>query len=271
MSPVLSSNTEFISLLLKSCPDSLGGGDESTKRAKYWVFKFSFFVSRFMHISTNTLALTSIEKMITVYFPLRARDICTPKGAYKVCGFIVTVLFIYEAQAFFTISFDSAHGRLACIAISDSYLEFYEITDSLLYSYFPLTVLFLCNIAIIIKLLVSKYKSGENEASGTSLSKAAVNITVMLVSACILFIVCTMPYAVLYQVKIDVSTYSYAAFILLMYTNHSVNIIVYWFTNSQFRREVLRLFCCARTNQVHSITGSSLASSAQRKWVVGAE
>ena len=114
--------------------------------------------------------------------------------------------------------------------------------------------MFACNIVIVLKLLLAKYKktADNNEIGNMSLSKAAKGITIMLISVSVLFIVCTLPYAVIYQVRIDVSTYSYAVIILLMYTNHSVNIIVYSFTNKQFKKEMQRMLfrCNVNSNRV---------------------
>ncbi len=117
--------------------------------------------------------------------------------------------------------------------------EVYKHLDSIIYSYLPLSIMFLCNTAIIGKLLHAKHSGSKSGAS--SLSKGAKRITMMLLGVSLLFVVCTMPYAVLYQVNLSYSTYSYAAIILFMYTNHSVNIIVYSVTNIQFRREFLKL------------------------------
>ena len=115
-----------------------------------------------------------------------------------------------------------------------------------------------CNSAIIFKLLHTKYKNIDNNKTGNvSLTKAAKRITIMLVSVSVSFIVCTLPYAVLYQVDLNVSTYSYVVIILLMYTNHSVNIIVYYVSNSQFRRELRKMFCCKLDSQVHPNTDES--------------
>ena len=95
------------------------------------------------------------------------------------------------------------------------------------------------------KLILTKYKSTDTNKSGNvSLTKAAKRITIMLVSVSVLFIVCTLPYAVVYQVDLNVSTYSYTVIILLMYTNHSVNIVVYYTTNNQFRKELRKMICC---------------------------
>ena len=206
--------------------------------------KFTF---SFTHISTNTLALTSVERLILIYLPLRSKDVCNLQVARRVIFSLLLIFTLFELHLFFTINFENDSGRLACVTISSSYSQIFHVLDSVLYSYLPLTVMLACNIAIVLKLLLAKYKktTDNNEIGNMSLSKAAKGITVMLISVSVLFVICTLPYAVIYQVQIDVSTYSYAVIILLMYTNHSVNIIVYSFTNKQFKKEMQRMLYCS--------------------------
>ena len=205
------------------------------------------FTFSFTHISTNTLALTSVERLILIFLPLRSKDVCNLHVAKRVIFCQLLTFILFEMHLFFTINFENDSGRLACVTISSSYSHVFHVLDSVLYSYLPLTVMLACNIAIVLKLLLAKYKktTDNNEIGNMSLSKAAKGITVMLISVSVLFVICTLPYAVIYQVQIDVSTYSYAVIILLMYTNHSVNIIVYSFTNKQFKKEMQRMLYCS--------------------------
>ena len=199
----------------------------------------------FTHISTNTLTLTSIERVIIIYCPLKCRSICTYQIAKRTILGLLLIFTVYEAQVFFIIGFKDGDGRLGCIAMSDFNLKVYQLSDSILYSYIPLIIMFLCNTAIIIKLILTKYQSiGASNNRNLSLTKATTRITIMLVSVSVLFITCTLPYAVVYQIDLDRSTYLYTIIIVLMYTNHSVNFIVYYATNNQFRKELHNMFCC---------------------------
>ena len=179
--------------------------------------------------------------------PLRSKDVCNLQVARRVIISLLLIFTLFELHLFFTINFENDSGRLACVTISSSYSHVFHVLDSVLYSYLPLTVMLACNIAIVLKLLLAKYKktTDNNEIGNMSLYKAAKGITVMLISVSVLFVICTLPYAVIYQVQIDVSTYSYAVIILLMYTNHSVNIIVYSCTNKQFKKEMQRMLNCS--------------------------
>ena len=193
-----------------------------------------------------------------MYFPLQSRSACNVNVAHRVIAVLVSLYVVYEAQAFFTFHYDTPRGRLACFAFSNSYLRIYTRVDSFLYSYIPLTVIFICNTAIILKLVMSRYT--EQKATSISLTKAAKSITVMLVAACVMFIVCSMPYALLFDLYMDVDTYKYSFMTILLHTNHSINFVVYTLTNNQFRKELMKLFSC-KDNQIHSQAPSVVPAS----------
>ena len=120
--------------------------------------------------------------------------------------------------------------------------------DSFIYSYLPIVFMTLFNVAIILKLTLARF---QNKTESSSLSKAAKGITVMLIGVSILFITCTLPYAIIYSIDSNLSTYVYAVQAILVYINHSVNIIVYSITNSQFNKELRKLIGC-KGNKIDS-------------------
>ena len=163
--------------------------------------------------------MTSIERFIGVYFPFKAKQICSLKITRRVIIGLVVVFLLFESQLFFIV--DGVKGEDNSTVVdcgpasnSKSSFEIYKHMDSVLYSYLPITVMLVCNIGIISKFILAK--TGK-KTEGNALSKGAMRITVMLVGVSILFVVCTLPYAVMYQVHLDISTYSYAVIILLMY------------------------------------------------------
>ena len=203
--------------------------------------------------------MTSIERFIGVYFPFKAKEICSFKITRRIIVGLVVVLLLFESQLLFIV--DEVKGEdnstfVDCGPASNSKFSFeiYKHMDSVLYSYLPITVMVTCNIGIIVKLISAKRGS---KTVSNALSKGAKRITIMLVGISILFVVCTLPYAVMYQVHLDVSTNFYAVIILLMYTNHSVNIIIYAVTNIQFRRELTKMFSLSRNGQVYPQTDDS--------------
>ena len=116
------------------------------------------------------------------------------------------------------------------------------------YSYLPIAFMTLFSVAIILKLTLARF---QNKTESSSLSKAAKGITVMIIGVSILFITCTLPYAIIYSIDSNLSTYVYAVQAILVYINHSVNIIVYSITNSQFNKELRKLIGC-KGNKIDS-------------------
>ncbi len=207
-----------------------------------------YYYFRCSHISTSVLVLTSCEKFINVYFPLAASRICTLKTARYVSLALIGAFTIFESQWFFIIK-DNGSG--SCIMINSNtrkYLKTYLKIDATLYSYLPLSFMFIFNSLIIGKLLWAKRKSRNGQVDSLALSKAATGVTVMLVSVSVMFIVFTLPYVIVYKAVNNVSSIAYAVALLLMYVNHSANIIIYSSANSIFKRALKQsvLSCCNR-------------------------
>ena len=211
-----------------------------------------FYSFRFAHISTTTLTVTSAEKFIFICFPMKARDLCTVSNAKNVMIALVVIFILFDAQWFYIINAkESSSGSASCTTTSDfaaSYNNLYKYFDSFIYSYLPIAFMTLFNVAIILKLTLARF---QNKTESSSLSKAAKGITVMLIGVSILFITCTLPYAIIYSIDSNLSTYVYAVQAILVYINHSVNIIVYSITNSQFNKELRKLIGC-KGNKIDS-------------------
>ena len=209
-----------------------------------------YLFPRFSHISTSTLTITSVERFVFIFFPLKARDICTVTSATKVMVVLVVFFCLFEAQWFYIVGFSKETNE--CKSVTETAIKMskvYKHFDAILYSYLPIGLMTIVNVAITGKLLFSKLGSNQNVSS--SLSKAAKGITIMLLGTSLMFIILTLPYAVMYSVHADMSTYGYTFILLLLYCNHSFNIIIYSIGNTQFKKEVFKLFCCGKFIQVH--------------------
>ena len=226
----------------------------------HYSFKAKSFSSfRFAHIPTTKLTVTSAEKFIFICLPLKARNLCTIPNAKKVMIALVVTFTLFDARWFYIINAkESASGSVSCTTTSifaASYNDLYKYFDSLIYSYLPIAFMTLFNVAIILKLALARF---QNKTESSSLSKAAKGITVMLIGASVLFITCTLPYAIVYSIDSNLSTYVYAVQAILVYINHSVNIIVYGITNGQFNKELRKLVGCKR-NKIESTSTNQLS------------
>ncbi len=139
---------------------------------------------------------------------------------------------------------------------------FYNNYNSTVYCYFPFSTMFILNIAIVTKLLHAKL--GNNKGSVT-LSKTSYGLSVMLVVTCLVFAVCSFPFALFYEAKIETSAVSYALIVVAFYTNHSINIIFYMIANKRFRAMVLKVICGKLFKiEPEEMSAGSTATSNQR-------
>ena len=160
---------------------------------------------------------------------------------------IVLLFTIFEAQWFYLIDYDKVANE--CRTTSETtrkFADIYKHFDALFYAYLPIGLMVVFNTAILVKFGFVKQQTQENKVSNFSLSKVAKGTTIMLVVTSFLSIILTLPYAIFYNMQLSMSTYVYAIVLLLLYCNHSFDIIVYGFTSSQFRRELLKLCPCRK-------------------------
>ena len=108
------------------------------------------------------------------------------------------------------------------------------------------TSLIVFNIVIISKLVLARLKSTNSDQIST-LSKNAVSTSVMLLSVSITFTILTIPWAIidilLYIFEYNVSKKVYVLGMVLFYTNHSCNALMYALLGKTFRREVIKFLC----------------------------
>ena len=183
---------------------------------------------------------------------------CSAETAKRVMVIVVVFFAIFECQWFYIIS--HAEKTNKCLVTSESKVKManiYKYFDAIFYSYLPIGSMVITNTLIIIKLVIEKRRKQNSQRS--SLSKAAHSVTIMLLGTSLLFIVLTMPYAILYNINTDMSTYVYAMVFILVYSNHSLNIIVYTATNSQFRKEMIKLCCCKKRVMIYPINVKNIS------------
>ena len=138
--------------------------------------------------SSIILAVMSVEKFFTLYFPLKAKSYCTVGTAKWVTSVLALTIGGLNFPLLIFYKFD---GK-SCVMTNHSGLI--EIMDTMLYSPVPIVFMCLSNTAIIYKLMMIKYKgmSRTNE----SVSKSSTRGSVMVVTVSLAFIILTSPRAV---------------------------------------------------------------------------
>ena len=196
------------------------------------------------------LVLMSVEKCFAVYFPLKAKTICTVKTAKWATGIVGIVYVSSNSIYFYAMESDIYYftGYQDCFYIADKYEITLSAVDSVLYSSGPFTLLFVANLAIIFKFMVAKCKSTSTESTNQALAKSATRGTAMVVTVSVTFLLLTAPSAVHNASnKWDDLTLEfpiYRAFMnLTQYLNHSINGFLYCIVGSKFRDEILKIIC----------------------------
>ena len=112
----------------------------------------------------------------------------------------------------------------------------------------PFLIILTSSAVIIMKLRASSRFRREHVASDeTRTERNDRKVTIMLLTLCLLYVLCISPHAVLHLFYRDLYWTPILAFVTdcalaLMYPNHVINFIVYFFAAPNFRKELQRTF-----------------------------
>ena len=161
--------------------------------------KLVYFLAYFFgDFSSTLLAITSVEKCFTLYFPIKAKTLCTVELAKKISLMTAIILVIFNSQYFFVIAVQEDNGVKHCgfVNVQENYRLIYNRIDSVLYSYGPAFIICLSNAAIIYKLVKGRKLVGTNPFSNQLIKKAAKQSTILLLGVSILFILLSVPVSI---------------------------------------------------------------------------
>ena len=211
----------------------------------------------------------SLEKCFAVYFPLKAKSVCTVRTAKWATGVAGIVLASCDFVYFVGIeSSIKSSGRHLCV-FKDGYFIILRATDSVLYSFGPFTIMLITNSAIVFKFMRAKCNENNSpESTNQALLRSATRGTAMVVTVSVTFLLLTTPTAVdmTHSSETRLSNNPlYRAFMnLTQYLNHSINGILYIIVGSRFRKELIKLFSRKERPEglscSHSVKTTSLSS-----------
>ena len=228
-----------------------------------------YFLGQF---SAWVLLSVTVERFISVWFPFKARHICTHRHA--AIGLVILVVFLSSANVHFFWTRGLLVSALGndTVKLSCNHLDEYhyftgiilDILDSLLIVYIPCACMIVLNILIIIKLKRLRRRNKRGVIFAPDSNSAKVNtMTAMLLTVTFTFILLMLPLTLYligqndwweYQNYNDSSFKIYlAAAFQLMYMNNAINFLLYYVSGNRFRREFKELFVSRR--QIHPYTG----------------
>ena len=191
------------------------------------------------------LVIISVEKFIALYFPFKAKIICTIKAAHWVCFITAIIYAIFNGQFFFTSEVSTSTNWVATCGyasdISKSYLYiFKDIILVIMYSFGPFVIMIIVNFAIIYKFTAARWRNSYGTSSSTdqAMSKSAVRGTAMLLTVSFVFIILTGPSAVMEAIFEIPPPLIMAIFTPLQNLNNAINSVLHCVSGSRFREEL---------------------------------
>ena len=232
----------------------------STTNCKLGYFLYHFF----MAYPSTLLVILSIEKFIALYFPFRAKSICTLPAARRVSIATALLFIAFDSQYFYIVDLRNDNGVKYChnVHAPQKYFSILLFTFTpIVHSFAPFIIMLLANFAIIYKFMAAKYKGG---MTGKALSKSATRGTAMLLTVSFAFIILTGPIAFITVFRIIHPPYLPTCALLLEYVNHAINSVLYCISGSRFRNELKMTVFWWRTPTSKSTTrGSGKLNSSQ--------
>ncbi|XP_064649789.1 psychosine receptor-like [Lineus longissimus] len=210
-----------------------------------------FFTYISLQASSWIMMLVTLERVISVIFPLKSRVICTARATVIAVIFVTVTLTGLNSHI---LAFRRLQPNGGCYASGD-YAYFWRYawfwTESTVRFGFPALVVFICNCLIVRTVLRSSAKRREI-SDGPDESKST-SITVMLVTTSFVFLFLCLPSAIYFLIRgtmfssaltqrqlADIRLW-YTITGLLQYANNASNFIVYCISGTGFRMEVSRM------------------------------
>ena len=198
----------------------------------------------FPSISSAMLVVMSVEKFFVLYFPLKAKYLCTVDRAKRVTIATLVAILLYNIQFCFHTKLWCCHGSVVNFA-----LKFQRPLHSFVVFVIPAVVMVICNSAVGIKLF-KKRKMTSTETNEKTIRQA----TTMLLCVTSLFIFSTFPLQVFFLVtqRQTVRNTGYITLVVFL-LNHSINVLFYMLSGSKYREGVRKMFRI-KTNRVGVVT-----------------
>ncbi|CAH1799707.1 unnamed protein product [Owenia fusiformis] len=256
------------------------------RAAHEWACKIHvFFTYMFIDLSAWMLVCVTIDRVILVYLPLRAKSICTKRKTMTVICLITFFIVGVNFHWFFTVGQRNFIRLIEEIQFNCAYLEgfeefhrtFWPWIDASVASFIPFITLFVCNILIVTQLVkAAARRKNQMNVTSSKQDDTTRSMTIMLVMISFLFLCFTSPVVLLdVVIQPDITRapttaekasekLTVAIVNLLMYLNSALNFVMYCLSGKKFRDSLRELFCKKKTAyRRQTNTQSSLVSQSE--------
>ena len=239
------------------------------------------------YTSAWLLVSVTVERCVSVWFPHKVKTFCTKRKTYIIIIAIILIMALINAHYLYGLGdkFDTAENVTYCDSIYDDHDYFFTFiwpwVDLSIYSLLPSTILTVCNISIIFKVISSNRRIlRDSSVRGNSTQNGSLtfrryqqsSLTAMLITTSIIYVVCTTPFCIfviysnnsIYELlessqEMAVDELLWAAVNMLQFTNNCINFILYCVSGRRFRAELKGL--CCRQEQRRSVIYNVPATS----------
>ena len=145
-------------------------------------------------------------------------------------------------------------GNQDCV-LNGKYIVSLWSIDSVLYSFLPLSLMFITNAAIVFKFMRAKCKQNSTESTNQALSKSATRGTAMVVTVSVTFLLLNTPEGLKNAVPsllLEEIPWNRVFMNITSYLNHSINGVLYCIVETKFRTELSKIFCGKERSDVIS-------------------
>ncbi|XP_043946433.1 galanin receptor type 2 [Protopterus annectens] len=241
-----------------------------------WVFgpfmckAVHFFIYLTMYASSFTLAAVSLDRYLAIRYPLRSRELRTPKNAVTAICFIWGLSFIF-AGPYLSYYQEILHPENVTVCFPVWGNKQRQIMDlcTFVFSYIIPVLILSLTYARTIRYLWTSVDPIEDMSES---KKAKRKVTKMIIIVAVLFCLCWLPHHLLIlcfwygYFPLNHITYSLRILShLLSYANSCLNPIVYALVSKHFRKGFKKVFNCIlqkkATNKVHVVQVANTVST----------
>ena len=220
-----------------------------------------FLVSFMRHFSAWILVTVTIERFISVWYPFKAKAVCTMRNGAIALAVLGVLVFSANAHSLWTMELVPAFNTtnpFKCRRGGYKGLDIFNFKiwpwiDSFLASYCPFAIMLVFNILIIIRLTQSHWYRTQGLRTRSHSNAKMTSMTAMLLVVTLTFFMLTTPATVYfigqrtwwkeekpkYPERFEVF---WAATNILMYLNSAINFPLYCISGPKFRRELAEMF-----------------------------
>lgn len=225
-------------------------------KTEIYPFVFSYAYPIAVISQTATIYLTvsfTVERYIAVCHPLKAASMCTTTRAKLVISIVSVASTLYNIPRWFEYRPKIENGKLehkkALLLCSETYKSVYYMLYVPMMYIIPLVILAILNTFLV----RAVRESSRNHATMNVRQHRENNVTIMLVSVVVVFIVCQLPalvYNVGFAITPEIVGNKSSSWKILSSVrnfsvtfNSSINFILYCALGQKFRRTFLQTFC----------------------------